>query len=363
MMTRDAKKSGSPGRSAMQSVRILARVGLFAGIFAGVFAEAVTAQTGESHATLRWTLMDLGRLPSPEVVAITRDDLGNSFYATRGGLTTEDRVGNFRIYTKALTRGDLASDSLTCLGLDRYRDLWIGTDGAGLQVFSNGNWKRHTRESTRDGLPDDGVLALAVYREERWVGTRNGFAVLRGSAWTTYTGDRIAGRLPHPAVAAIAVDSSGDKWIGTLGGLVRLSGAVWTRYTPESTDGGLPHHGITALHVAADNALWVGTQSGVARRNRDGSWLRIGAGSGLGALANERVTSISSGPDGDVWVSLRGGAARYHNGAWDLYTRETVPGLLTLFVNYVYAGANGEARIATQKGVIARIPGVAEVGR
>jgi hypothetical protein len=40
-----------------------------------------------------------------------------------------------------------------------------------------------------------------------------------------------------------------------------------------------------------------------------------------------------------------------------------VPGLLTLFVNYVYAGANGEARIATQKGVIARIPGVAEVGR
>lgn len=318
----------------------------------GLLAAAALAQTGIP----RWTLMDLGRLPSPEVTAITRDDLGNVYYATRGGLTVEDRAGDFRIYTKALTRGDLASDSLTCLGLDRYRDLWIGTDGGGLQIFSNGNWRRHTKESSRDGLPDDGVLALAVYREERWVGTRNGFAVLRGSAWTTYTGDRIAGRLPHPAVAAIAVDSSGDKWIGTLGGLVRMSGAVWTRYTPESTEGGLPHHGITALHVDRQNGLWVGTQAGLARRNGDGTWLRLGAGSGLGSLANERVTAITGGADGDVWVSLRGGAARYHAGDWDLFTRENVPGLLTLYVNYVYAGAAGEARIATQKGVIARIP-------
>ncbi len=300
--------------------------------------------------------MDLGRLPSPEVVAVTRDDFGNVYYATRGGLTTEDRAGNFRIFTKALTRGDLASDSLTCLGLDRYRDLWIGTC-AGLQVFSNGIWKRFTRETTHDGLPDDGVLALALYREERWVGTRNGFAVLRGSAWTTYTGDKIAGRLPHPAVAAIAVDSSGDKWIGTLGGLIRLSGAVWTRFTPETTDGGLPHHGITALYVDATNALWVGTQAGVARRNPNGTWMRLGAGSGLGSLANERVTSITGGPDGEVWVSLRGGAAHFHDGNWELYTRENVPGLLTLYVNYVYGGAAGEARIATQKGVISRLPG------
>lgn len=340
----------------MKSLPRILRTAALTAVLAGAPVYLAQAQNGTVRTVLRWTLMDLGRLPSPEVVGIVRDDLGNLYYATRGGLTTEDRAGNFKIYTKALTRGDLASDSLTCMGLDRYRDLWIGT-GAGLQVFSNGTWKRFTRENTRDGLPDDGVLSLALYREERWVGTRNGFAVMRGSAWTSYTGDRIAGRLPHPAVAAIAVDSSGDKWIGTLGGLVRLSGAVWTRFTPESTDGGLPHHGITALYVDGDNALWVGTQAGVARRNRNGTWMQLGAGSGLGTLANERVTSITGGPGGDVWVSLRGGAAHYHDGAWEMFTRDNVPGLLTLFVNYVYAGAEGEARIATQKGVIARIPG------
>ncbi len=321
---------------------------------------AACVASAQSPAPARWVLMDLGRLPSPEVVAVLRDDLKNTYYATRGGLTAEDKTGGFRIFTKSGTRGDLASDSLTCLGLDRYRDLWIGTDGGGLHVFSNGSWKRYTRESTREGLPDDGVLSLAMYREERWVGTRNGFAALRGSSWITYTGERIAGRLPHPAVSAIAVDSSGDKWLGTLGGLVRLRGSSWERFTPENTGGALPHHGITALFVDAGNRLWVGTQAGIARREADGSWTRFGMASGLGQLANERVVAITEGTGGMVWASLRGGAARYapgeDGGEWKLYTRDNIPGLLTLYINYVHAAGPDDFIIATQKGVISRVP-------
>jgi ligand-binding sensor domain-containing protein len=334
-----------------------------------LLAASAFAQTTELSASgsARWTLMDLGRLPSPEVVAVARDDRDNTYYATRGGLTAEDKTGGFKVFTRAGTKGELASDSLTCLGLDRYRDLWIGTDGGGLHVLSGGasggTWKRHTVESTRGGLPDDGVLSLAMYREERWVGTRNGFAALRGASWITYTGERIAGRLPHPAVSAIAVDSSGDKWLGTLGGLVRLRGATWERFTPENTGGGLPHHGITALFVDAGNRLWVGTQAGLARRDPDGAWLRIGMASGLGQMAGERVTAVTGGPDGVVWASLRGGAARFTpstpsaiDGDWKLYTRENVPGLLTLYVNYVFASGAEDFVIATQKGVIARVP-------
>ena len=304
----------------------------------------------------RWTLLDPGRLPSPEVTALAGDDRGNVYYATRGGLTHVDRTGNYRIMNRETTTGGPDSDSLTCLGLDRYRDLWVGTNGGGLGVLANGSWRVHTRESTKGGLPSDDVLSLAIHRSDRWVGTRDGFAMLRGSAWTTYTGDRIAGRLPHPAVTAIAVDSSGDKWLGTIGGLVRLSGAVWTRFTPENTDAGLPHHGITALHVDADNGVWVGTQTGLARRNPDGTWLALGMASGLGPLANERVASITGGPDDVVWVSFRGGAARHADGEWDLYTRDNLPGLLTLYVNTVLEGADGAVRIGTQKGVLVRVP-------
>src|SRR5690606_28995240 len=114
-----------------------------------LLAGSVLAQSGVA----RWTLMDLGRLPSQEVTAIVRDDLENTYYATRGGLTVEDHAGGFRVFTRAGTRGELGSDSLTCLGLDRWRDLWAGTDGGGLHALSGGSWRRHTRESTRGGLP------------------------------------------------------------------------------------------------------------------------------------------------------------------------------------------------------------------
>ena len=304
----------------------------------------------------RWVLTDLNRLPSEEVVAMSQDELENRYYATRKGLTVEDKSDNYRIYTRSNTRGALTSDSLTCLGIDRYRDVWVGTDGGGLNVFSGGNWKAYTRENTRGGLPDDGVLALALYKEVRWVGTRNGFAVMRGGSWTTYTGSQTSGRLPHPSVTAIAVDSSGDVWLGTLGGLVRLSGSVWTRYNTETTQNGLPHNGITSLYVDPRNGLWVGTQTGLARRAADGTWVTFKASSGLEGLAQQRVVSVTQGMDGDVWVSFRGGAARFTGGVWELYTRENVPGLLTLYVNYVLAGPNGVARIATQKGVISRLP-------
>lgn len=310
----------------------------------------------EASGPFRWVLTDLNRLPSEEVVALAQDDLETRYYATRKGLTVEDKSDNYRIYTRASTRGGLTSDSLTCIAIDRYRDVWIGTDGGGLNVFSGGGWRSHTRESTKGGLPDDGVLALALHKEVRWVGTRNGFAALRGNSWTTYTGSQISGRLPHPSVTAIAVDSTGDVWLGTLGGLVRLSGSVWTRFNTESTQGGLPHNGVTSLHVDARNGLWVGTQTGLARRAHDGSWLSFQEASGIQSLASQRVVSISGGFDQDVWVSFRGGAARFTGGQWELYTRENVPGLLTLYVNYVLAGPNGVARIATQKGVISRLP-------
>ena len=246
-------------------------------------------------APYRWVLMDMQRLPGAvgQVIAMAHDDLGNKYFATPKGLTFIDKSDNFQIFTRSATSGALASDSVTCLGVDRYRALWIGTDGGGLNVYDNGRWKNYRRDSTHNGLPDDRVLALAVDKEDRWVGTRNGFALFHGSVWTTYSGDRISGRLPNRVVTAIAVDSSGNKWIGTIGGLVKFTGSTWTQYTVQSTRGGLPHDGITYLLVDSANSIWVGTQAGVARLDRDGKWTNFQTDSRLKELAKEVVYSLS----------------------------------------------------------------------
>lgn len=331
------------------------RSGMLRGVLGAVLCGLLPASAwAQSPDGFRWKLMDQGRLPSEDVTALAGDDLDNVYYATSKGLTVEDRSGNYRVYVPTGDGEGLTSDSLTCLAIDRYRDVWIGTDGGGVAVYSGGAWRNYDMEGTRGGLPDDGVLSLTIHRDERWVGTRNGFAVLRGAAWTAWSENRIAGRLPHPAVAAIAVDSSGDKWLGTQGGLVRLRGTSgWTRFTADNTEGGLPHSGITALAVDRNDFLWVGTQAGLARRAPDGGWMRFDDSGGPGG---ERITSIRPGPaEGEIWVAFRGGAARRWNGAWEVFSRDNVPGLLTLFVNDVLPGPGGEVRIATRKGVISRV--------
>jgi ligand-binding sensor domain-containing protein len=300
--------------------------------------------------------MDQQRLPSEEVLWMTQDDLGNKFYAGRKGLSVVRKNGDFRIRTRENTGGALGSDSITGLALDRYRALWIATDGGGLSVLDGEKWTHYTRENTAGGLPDDGVLALALRGEECWAATRNGFALLRGGVWTPYTGDRISGRLPNRVVTALAVDSAGDKWLGTIGGLVRFTGSSWTRFTRENTEGGLPHDGVTALAVDPKGALWVGTQAGWARRDRAGKWTNFRSAAGLGDLAGEVTYSLSIGSAGEVWVCAKGGAARFADGRWELFTKNTAPALMTRYVYYAMPGREGETWFATEKGVVAMTP-------
>ena len=306
----------------------------------------------------RWVLMDLQRLPGAagQVLAMTHDDLGNKYIATPRGLSFIDKSDNVQIFTKAAPKGTLTSDSVTCLAVDRYRALWIGTDGGGLNVYDNGRWRNFRRDSTHNGPPDDGVLAVAVDNEDRWVGTRNGFALLRGGVWTTYSGDRISGRLPNRVVTAIAVDASGNKWIGTIGGLVKFTGTTWTQYTVQNTQGGVPHDGITCLLADTAGSLWVGTQAGVARLSSDGKWTNFQGDSRLQELAKEVTYSLSLSPTGDVWACIRGGSARCHNGNWDLFTKNTTPALLTRYNYSVMAGAEGEIWFGTEKGVSIMYP-------
>lgn len=304
----------------------------------------------------RWVLMDQQRLAVEQVLVMAQDDLGNKYFGTSGGLTWVDKYDNYQIFTKENGNGSLSSDSITCLGVDQYRALWIGTDGRGLDVYDNGQWTHYTSDSTHGGLPSDGVLALALYHEEQWIGTRNGFAELHGNVWTTYTGADIAGRLPNPVVTAIAVDSSGNKWIGTIGGLVKFSGSSWTEYTTDNTQGGLPHNSITSLVVDSGGALWVGTQAGIARMGPDGKWTNFQGDSRLLDLSRELTYSLSLGASGDVWACIRGGVAHFSGTNLDLLTPDNTPGIMTKFVYYVMPGLVGEIWFATEKGVTAMFP-------
>jgi hypothetical protein len=82
---------------------------------------------------------------------------------------------------------------VTCLVVNEGV-IYLGTDGEGLHILSNGTWE--VKVSRYGGLPDDGVLSIAVDGADEglpgtalWVGTRKGVAAYREGKWILYTPD------------------------------------------------------------------------------------------------------------------------------------------------------------------------------
>jgi hypothetical protein len=82
---------------------------------------------------------------------------------------------------------------VTCLAVDEGV-VYLGSDGEGLHILSEGTWEIKT--SRYGGLPDDGVLSIAIDGSDEglpgtalWVGTRKGVAAYREGKWVVYKPD------------------------------------------------------------------------------------------------------------------------------------------------------------------------------
>jgi len=82
---------------------------------------------------------------------------------------------------------------VTSLAVDKGV-IYLGSDGEGLHIFSKGTWEVKT--SRYGGLPDDGVLSIAIDGSEEglsgsalWVGTRKGIASFKEGKWVVYKPD------------------------------------------------------------------------------------------------------------------------------------------------------------------------------
>ena len=110
---------------------------------------------------------------------------------------------------------------------DREENLWIGTDGGGLNRLKRREFQTYT---ANDGLSHDRATSIYQSRDGSvWIGTAGGLNRLKGDTFTTYTTkDGLSGNL----VRALLEDDRGNLWIGTDGaGLNLLRDGRFTAYT------------------------------------------------------------------------------------------------------------------------------------
>ncbi len=296
---------------------------------------------------------------------------GNRLRRWDNGQWIEDR-GTHSWTTK---RGVILYESAT-------GDVWVGTGDDGVFIVALGGSERHINRA--NGLGHDLVSCITQDLEGNiWVGTDGGgLELLRPRVLTMVSPPNIG---QHPAILSVSPAQGGGVWVGTEGagvyklrdgqftklGTVNRSGAADIRTALQDRSGqlwigtqgaGLLQGDDTALHPVqatvklmplfyalyegSAGAIWMGTQDG-AVLFQNGQWSRLGLD-----LYRAEVRCITETPDGAIWIGMRGGGiARYEAGKFTQYLRPN--GLPYEYIWSLFADKEGSVWIGTPgKGLI-----------
>lgn len=228
------------------------------------------------------------------VNAACEDPRGNLVVGTGGeGVFWFDATGSFVQLTS--TNSGLSQNTVLSLCFDREGDLWVGTDGGGLNRVRSKVFE--VVESSRDGtvqsVSEDNKGGL-------WIGYNGERVDYLGSAGAQSYTNRHG--LNHLNVKSILVDRAQEVWAGTYGGgLLRFQNGV---FRPTAGLEAIPRNReISALYEDREGRLWAGSQAGLACREA-GQWRIYSTRDGLSA---DVVRALVEDAQGNLWIGTEGG--------------------------------------------------------
>ncbi len=217
-------------------------------------------------------------LSQSSVMCILQDQRGFMWFCTEDGLDRYDGY-EFKVYRHIPSDPtSISSNYITAIYEDRSGNLWVGTNGGGLNEF---DWKTETFKRYLPNPDDPSSLSndrvLTIYEDHNqvlWVGTAGGLNRLDSTTgkFVRYVPQHDdPNSLSHSSVRAIFEDHTGALWIGTLGGLERFDRATngFIHYQPNPNDpDSLRGSYIVAIVEDQSNNLWVATDGGLNKLNR-----------------------------------------------------------------------------------------------
>ena len=160
--------------------------------------------------------------------------------------------------------------------------------------------------TTRDGLPQDTVYALAQAADGcLWIGSEGGVARFDGAAFTAFRRGTTPG-LASDSVTALAAAPDGSVWAGTFGG-----GLSWQRRGRFARISGLAADRVWSLHRENGGRLWIVSADGEVSCLEDG---RPPAQALIDGLPGGRATAIAGSERDVLWIGTHGGLAAIRNG-------------------------------------------------
>jgi ligand-binding sensor domain-containing protein len=204
-------------------------------------------------------------LENRSITSIVQDDLGFIWFGSQDGLIRFDGY-EIKIYKNNLKdKNSIADNNIRALAKDKKGNLWIATQGGGLDKFEQRTEQFvHYKNNPNDAGSISGNAVWSVYVDSKgiiWAGTfSNGMNKL-DSATNKFVRINPDDQLP---VLAICEDSEGMIWFSS-GGINKVDPSnnnvknfIASSTDPESLSSG----GIRALLQSKDGTLWVGAVNG-----------------------------------------------------------------------------------------------------
>ncbi len=169
----------------------------------------------------------------------------------------------------------ISGNSITSLYKDRNDDIWIGTYGEGVNLFSKRTkqFQSYGVTSTEGkSINNNYVTSFCDDGDYLWVGSGGGLDKLHKESGYTehyYSGTGIPGQLVGEGVYAINKDKNNNLWVGTWnGGLNKFipEKNEFKAFVPSNAPGSISSPHVFAIEEDEDNKLWVGTINGGLNR-------------------------------------------------------------------------------------------------
>ena len=235
-----------------------------------------------AHGRFQSLLINPGNFPRAAVMAFAQTEPGYIWLAVypqgivRFNISTRDWVN----YTASeFNTYSLNFNDVRVLFVDRTKNLWIGTNGGGINTlppYQNFSLYKHISDNPAS-LPHNSVRSIVEDHEGNlYVGMYGGLMIYN-NARNTYkhfdSDEDIRHNLHNSSVYALEIDSSGKVWIGLEGGGLQLydpeSETFETYYHISDDSTTIINDNVLALLIDSQNQLWVGTHAGLSLYDRE----------------------------------------------------------------------------------------------